>query len=129
MKPTFKLKDLIQQGENAIAQYSQLIGQGMMAVDCSDVESLTEEQLSQLFSGIPDNWDFVELAEVFDTDTFNETIAQQFSELLDDRHGRQPHPQPLSSEERGIKEQKVLDIFKLKDEVIGDYRNYIESFL
>jgi superfamily II DNA/RNA helicase/very-short-patch-repair endonuclease len=129
MKPTIKLKDLIQQDINAIAQYSQLIGQGMMAVDCSEVESLTEEQLSQLFSGIPDTWDFVELAEVFDTDTFNETIAQQFSELLDRRHGRQPHPQPLSSEERGVKEQKALDIFKLRDEVIGDYRNYIESFL
>ncbi|MGK7898542.1 MAG: DEAD/DEAH box helicase, partial [Xenococcus sp. (in: cyanobacteria)] len=127
MKPTIKLKDLIQQGENAIAQYSQLIGQGMMAVDCSEVESLTEEQLSQLFSGIPDTWDFVELAEVFDSDTFSETIAQQFSELLDRRHGRidlTPSPSP---QKRG--EQKALDIFKLRDEVIGDYRNYIESFL
>ena len=26
-------------------------------------------------------------------------------------------------------EQKALDIFKLRDEVISDYRNYIESFL
>ena len=175
MKPTLKLKDLIQQDESAIAQYSQLIGQGIMAVDCSEVESLTEKQITQLFSCIPDSWDFVELAEVFDTDTFSETIAQQFSELLNRRHGRQPHPQPLclgqrslaeglfleetsriykprpyaalkdipirgqaaphnagsdrSSEEREVKEQKALDIFKLRDEVIGDYRNYIESFL
>ncbi|MDJ0746598.1 MAG: DEAD/DEAH box helicase [Xenococcaceae cyanobacterium MO_167.B27] len=127
MKPTIKLKDLIQQDINAIAQYSQLIGQGMMAVDCSDVESLTEEQLSQLFSGIPHNWDFVELAEVFDTDTFSKTIAQQFSELLDHRHRRIDLTPSGSPQKRG--EQKALDIFKLRDEVIGDYRNYIESFL
>ena len=146
MKPIFKLKDLIQQGSSAIAATSTLIGQGMVAIDCSEVESLTEEQLTQLFSGIPDNWDFIELAEVFDTNTFSDTLAQQFSEWCDRRHGRQPHPQPLrlgqlpdasyadagsdrSSQERGVREQKALDIFKLRDEVIGDYRNYIESFL
>lgn len=129
IKPTIKLKDLIQQENSAIAQYSQLIGQGMMAVDCSEVEFLTAEQITQLFSGIPDSWDFVELAEVFDTDSFSQTIAEQFSGLLNRRHGRQPHPQPLSSEERVVKKQKALDIFKLRDQVIGDYRNYIESFL
>ena len=136
MKPTFKLKDLIQQGESAITQCqpegliaatSTLIGQGMVAIDCSEVESLTEEQLTQLFSGIPDNWDFIELAEVFDIDTFSDTLAQQFSEYCDRKHGRidlTPSPSP---DRRG--EQKALDIFKLRDEVIGDYRNYIESFL
>lgn len=60
----------------------------IVAIDCSDVESLTEEQLSQLFSSIPDSWDFVELAEVFNTDTFSNTLAQQFSEYCDRRHGR-----------------------------------------
>jgi hypothetical protein len=102
MKPTFKLKDLIQQGESAIAATSTLIGEGMVDLDCSEVESLSEEQLSQLFSGIPESWDFVELAEVFHTDTLSDTLAQQFSELLDRRHGRQPHPQPFSCEERGV---------------------------
>ncbi|WP_036484400.1 DEAD/DEAH box helicase [Myxosarcina sp. GI1] len=127
MKPTFKLKDLIQQGEAAIAATSTLIGQGMVAIDCSDVEFLTEEQFSQLFSGIPDSWDFVELAEVFNTNTLSNTLAQQFSEYCDRRHGRlsvSPDPSPDTNEEN-----KALDIFKLRDEVIGDYRNYIESFL
>ena len=127
MKPTFKLKDLIQQGESAIAATSTLIGQGMVAVDCSEVESLTEEQITQLFSCIPDTWDFVELAEVFDTDTFSETIAEQFSELLNHRHGRvESNPSTISEQKEA---NKALDIFKLRDEVIGDYRNYIESFL
>ena len=127
MKPTFKLKDLIQQGESAIAATSTLIGQGMVAMDCSDVEFLTEEQLTQLFSGIPDNWDFVELAEVFEANTFSDTLAQQFSEYCDRRQGRialTPSPSPVKKEE-----QKALDIFKLRDEVISDYRTYIESFL
>ena len=127
MKPTLKLKDLIQQGESAIAATSTLIGQGMVAVDCSEVESLTEEQITQLFSSIPDTWDFVELAEVFDTDTFSQTIAEQFSELLNRRHGRvESNPSPISEQKEA---NKALDIFKLRDEVIGDYRNYIESFL
>ncbi|RMF26728.1 MAG: DEAD/DEAH box helicase, partial [Cyanobacteria bacterium J083] len=127
MKPTFKLKDLIQQGESAIAATSTLIGQGMVAVDCSGVESLTEEQITQLFSGIPDSWDFVELAEVFDTNTFSDTLAQQFNEYCDRRHGRNDLTPSPSPEKR--REQKALDIFKLRDEVIGDYRTYIESFL
>ena len=127
MKPTLKLKDLIQQGESAIAATSTLIGQGMMTLDCSEVESLTEEELSQLFSGIPDSWDFVELAEVCDTDTFSKTIAEQFSELLNRRHGRIEPSTNSNSEQKA--ENKALDIFKLRDEVIGDYRNYIESFL
>lgn len=127
MKPIFKLKDLIQQGESAIAATSTLIGQGMVAVDCSEVELLTEEQITQLFSGIPDSWDFVELSEVFDTDTFSQTIAEQFSELLNSRHGRvESNPSPISEQKEA---NKALDIFKLRDEVIGDYRNYIKSFL
>ena len=103
MKPILKLKDLIQQGETAIAATSTLIGQGMVAIDCSDVESLTEEQFSQLFSGIPDSWDFVELAEVFDANTFSDTLAQQFSEYCDQRHGKAdltPSPSPMREYER-----------------------------
>ncbi|MDJ0534658.1 MAG: DEAD/DEAH box helicase [Xenococcaceae cyanobacterium MO_207.B15] len=127
MKPTFKLKDLIQQGESAITATSTLIAQGMVAIDCSEVESLTEEQLTQLFSGIPDNWDFIELAEVFDIDTFDDTLAQQFSEYCDRRHGRLDLTPQVSADQK--KANQALDIFKLRDEVIGDYRNYIESFL
>ncbi len=127
MKPTLKLKDLIQQGETTISATSTLIGQEMVAVDCSEVESLTEEELTQLFSAIPDSWDFLELAEVFDLDTFSKTIAQQFSALLDLRHGRLAQtPQPTAEPKE---KNQALDIFKLRDEVIGDYRNYIESFL
>ncbi len=129
MKPTFKLKDLIQQGESAIAATSTLIGQGMVALDCSNVESLTEEQLTQLFSGIPDNWDFVEIEEkeAFHIDTFSDTLAKQLSELLERRHGRLNLTPEPSAEPK--EKNKALDIFKLRDEVIGDYRNYIESFL
>lgn len=129
MKPTFKLKDLIQQGESAIAATSTLIGQGMVALDCSNVESLTEEQLTQLFSGIPDNWDFVEIKEkeAFHIDTFSDTLATQLSELLDRRHGRlNLTPEPSTEPKEA---NKALDIFKLRDEVIGDYHTYIESFL
>lgn len=53
MKPVFNLQDLLQQGESAIAAASTLLGQGMVTLDCTGVESLTLEQLTGLFSGLP----------------------------------------------------------------------------
>jgi len=53
MKPIFQLQNLLQQGESAIAAASVLLGQGMVNLDCTGAESLTPEQLTHLFSGIP----------------------------------------------------------------------------
>ena len=85
MKPTFKLQDLLQQSESAIAATSILLGQGMVFLDCTGVESLSAEQLTHLFSGIPQTWDFAELGEVFDCATLTSTVATQLSHWIDAR--------------------------------------------
>lgn len=124
MKPPLKLQDLLQQGESAIAATSTLLGHGMVSLDCTGVESLTAVQLTQLFASIPETWDFTELGEVFDPSTLTDAFAQQLLEWTNKRLGRTveplipPSPSP-----------QTLDIFNLRDEVIGDYRRYIESFL
>lgn len=124
MKPTLKLQDLLQQGESAIAATSTLLGHGMVSLDCTGVESLTAVQLTQLFASIPETWDFTELGEIFDPSTLTDAFAQQLLQWTNKRLGRPveplipPSPSP-----------QTLDIFNLRDEVIDDYRRYIESFL
>ena len=108
----FKLKELIQQGESAISATSTLIGQGMIReIDCIGVEILTEEQLCQLFSGIPNNWDFVELAEVFDSNTLSDDLAWQLSKYCERLHGRTTPPSDTALDFQGEPaENKALDI-------------------
>ena len=50
MKPPLKLQDLLQQGESAIAATSTLLSHGMVSLDCTEVESLTAVELTQLFA-------------------------------------------------------------------------------
>jgi len=126
MKLTIKLQDLLQQNEQAIAATSTLLGQGIAVLDCTGVESITPEQLIRLFSGIPESWDFQELEEVFDPSTLTATFTAQLSQWIDQRLGRETvEPEPVAS----TPSPQSLDIFNLRDEVIGDYRRYIESFL
>ena len=133
MKPIFQLQILLQQDENAIAATSVLLGQGMVALDCTGVESLTPEQLTYLFSGIPQTWDFAELGEVFDCATLTPTFANKLSQWIDGRLGRETRieSQALESTTNDSVPASLdnLDIFNLRDEVVGDYRRYIESFL
>jgi hypothetical protein len=132
MKPTFKLQDLLQQGESAIAATSTLLGQDMLTLDCTGVESLFPVQLTQLFSGIPGNWDFTELGEVFHPSTLTDTFAQQLLQWTSKRLGRSVEPELVpttANYQSPTSSLQSLDIFNLQDEVINDYRRYIESFL
>ncbi len=133
MKPIFQLQNLLQQGESAIAATSVLLGQGMVALDCTGVESLTPEQLTHLFSGIPQTWDFAELGEAFDSATLSSSFAHQLSQWIDERLGRETRIESQALESTTDDSVRTspdnLDIFNLRDEVIGDYRRYIESFL
>ena len=66
------LKDLLVNGQQAIAATSTLIGMGMFpqTLDATGVDTLTDEQIEALFSAIPQDWDFTELAQkVFDEPT------------------------------------------------------------
>ena len=100
MKIPVKLHDLLQQNEVAIAATSTLIGQGLAIIDSTGVESITSEQLTLLFTGIPANWDFPELGEIFNASTLTETVANQLSQWIDHRLGREvelnPTPEPIT---------------------------------
>jgi len=126
MKIQLQLQELLQENEQAIAAYSTLMGQGKLQIDCTGVEAIALEQLALLLSGIPAEWDFVELAQVFDPETMTEDFATQFNQAIDQRLGRTstPSPQRSTTQTPGI-----LDIFNLRNEVVSDYRRYIESFL
>ncbi|MBD2014350.1 DEAD/DEAH box helicase [Microcoleus sp. FACHB-53] len=136
MKPTFKLKDLVQQGEAAIAAISPVLGQGLAHIDCSEVETLTPEQFTALFSGIPETWDFVELAEkeVFLVETLTESFAEQLSQWVNQHQGRQPTsppappapPAPPVPPAPPARSSPVpLHPIKALDRLIGEYKHYL----
>ncbi len=127
MKLPVKLHDLLQQSESSIASISTLMAQKNVLINGAGVERIPPEQLTLLLSGIPPEWDFVELAEVFDADTLTEAFAAQLSEEIDRRHGRSPAPTlpPPQAAEPPAR----LDIFNLRDDVVQDYQRYIQSFL
>lgn len=131
MKLPIKLQDLLQQSEATIGATSTLVGQKTAILDCTGVDSVTPEQLTLLFSSVPDNWDFAELGEVFDPSTLTDTFATQLSQWIDQRLGRESvNVEPSTPNSLlPISSPQSLDIFNLRDEVIDDYRRYIESFL
>lgn len=128
MKVPIQLKELLQQSEDRIRPFAILIAQGNAWLDCTGVEALPPEQLDLLFSAIPSVWDSTELAEVIDTDTLTESFAAQLAQWMDQRQGRAP-VEPVVKPQPAVKPQPTLDIFNLRDAVIGDYRDYIASFL
>ena len=140
MKPRFYLKDLIKQGEAAIAAASGVLAQRIVILDCSEVELLTSEQINALFSAIPESWDFVDFASaiddedgVFDLGTFTDSFADQLLQHLNQKHGRtQFEPEPPSSiveievpatAESGV----VLHPIRVLERVTQEYSDYLKS--
>ena len=107
----------------------------MVIIDATGIDSLDASKLEQILGKIPKTWDFNRLKTLFNSDTLSENLEQQLIEwcsprsasLQDRRQEKQTQPKLILRDK--IEEKKALDIFKLRDEVIGDYRNYIESFL
>ena len=128
MKVPIRLQELLQQSAETMRPFLMLIGQGNVLLDCTGVEELELEQLDLLFSTIPEEWDFVELGEVIDTGTLTETFAAQLEQWVN-RHQGRTFPPPDSHLPTPDSPSTSLDIFNLRDEVVGDYREYIESFL
>ncbi|QJB47241.1 DEAD/DEAH box helicase [Dolichospermum flos-aquae] len=127
MKIPVKLQELIPQPETAILSISSLMGQKLALVDCTNVAELTPEQLNLIFTHIPPTWDYQELTEIFNPNTLTETFAIQLCEYIDHRLGRTPKSSVITNYQSSIPDS--LDIFNFRNEIIGDYRRYIESFL
>ena len=119
MKLSINLQDLLQQNEAAIAAMSTFIAQGMAEVDCNAIDQLTPNQLDLLFSSIPTTWTQHNLNTAFLSTS--ESLNTQFLHQLGVTPPALP-PVKSNTPDR-------LDIFQLRDEVIQDYRTYIESFL
>ena len=127
MKIPVKLQELIPQPEAAILLISSLMGQKLALVDCTNIAELTPEQLNLIFTHIPPTWDYQELTEIFNPDTLTQTFTNQLIAYIDHRLGRTPTPSLITNYELRI--TNYLDIFNFRNEIIGDYRRYIESFL
>ncbi|WP_375477021.1 DEAD/DEAH box helicase [uncultured Nostoc sp.] len=129
MKITIKLQELLQQPENAILPISNLLSQKLAFLDCTGVIAITPEQLTLLFTSIPQNWDIQEIAEIFDFSTITQSFNHQLQEWIDQRLGGINPQIPVNSSLSSLTNSQFLDIFNFRNEVIGDYRRYIESFL
>ncbi|WP_417040379.1 DEAD/DEAH box helicase [Cylindrospermopsis raciborskii] len=127
MKIPVKLQELIQQPEAAILSISTLMGQKLALVDCTNIAELTPEQLDLIFTHIPQEWDDKDITEIFNSDTCTQTFTNQLLAYIDQRLGRTPQPSTITNYELRI--TNYLDIFNFRNQIIGDYRRYIESFL
>jgi hypothetical protein len=127
MKLPVNLQELLAQNPEAIAATSTLIAQAMVILDATGVDNLTSEQLEQVLGNISETWNFNKLRTIFNANTVSKSLEQQLTEWCDRRQGKQPQAKLILKDQ--AEEKKALDIFKLRDEVIEDYRTYIESFL
>lgn len=128
MKLPVKLQELLHQSEAAIISISTLLAQSNVNLDCTEVELLTTDSLDQLFSALPAHWELTDLDPNLEQSTVSPTLNHQFQDWFDQRHGRSISK--LETQNPDIpSESTILDVFNLRDEVIQDYRTYIESFL
>ncbi|MFM7370747.1 MAG: DEAD/DEAH box helicase, partial [Sphaerospermopsis kisseleviana] len=84
-------------------------------------------QLDLIFTHIPQEWDDKEITEIFNPDTCTQTFTNQLLAYIDQRLGRTPKSSVITNYELQI--TNYLDIFNFRNQIIGDYRRYIESFL
>ncbi|TVQ45023.1 MAG: DEAD/DEAH box helicase [Gloeocapsa sp. DLM2.Bin57] len=126
MKIPVKLQELLQQEQTTLTPFIMLIGQGNVMLDCSGVESITAEQLELIFGQITGDWDFTKLTEIINLDTLSETLTNQLKQKFNPPSESEITPQTSLEKTDKI---ESLDIFNLRNEIIEDYRSYIESFL
>jgi superfamily II DNA/RNA helicase len=140
----FKLADLLLNLE-LLRSTSTFIAQKMGKLDCSGVENLTDEQLEALFSAIPKTWDRDEFGQVLVAETVRDSLRDcwgGFWEMPQGETVKEETPEGVTTN-LGVRDSggeysiqpvaksvpESLDILQLRDRVIGEYRQYIESFL
>ncbi|QDZ41568.1 hypothetical protein FRE64_16445 (plasmid) [Euhalothece natronophila Z-M001] len=84
-----RLQYLLEKGNKTLIRYIGLIIDEINPpLDCTGVDSLSEDQLEALFSEIPEDWDFTELENVFDSETITESFREQLITYINKRNGR-----------------------------------------
>ncbi len=130
---------------DALHSVSNLLGQGLGQLDCTGIDTLNREQLDALFASIPEEWDIAQLATVIDEDTLSESLSECLlayctGQLIADPNPdpsptleSDPNPDPSPTLESDPNPDPspipAFDVFALRDRLITDYRQYLESFL
>ncbi len=127
MKIPFKLLDLLSENNKAIAAASTFLGQGSAILDCTGVGSVTLEQLNLLLKEIPSTWDWQKLEEVLERATLTDSFTNQLKQWLEQRLRINTISNISPSTLQSL--SASLDIFQLRQEIIDNYRLYIDSFL
>ena len=135
MRFPIPLSSLIQSDETALQNMMQLIIQGNAYIDSTGVKQLSETELEKILSQFPTNWELEQFIEAFDGDNLSEDLGGQIlawleRDIQDNTQGEIEKQQEQSySLPNSPTPSYNLDIFNLRDEIIGDYRSYITSFL
>lgn len=122
-KPILKLKDLISQGEAALATFSPTLGQKMFQLDCSEIDSLTPTQISALFTAIPEIWDFNDIADIFILETLSQNLCQQIETIYPLKNEFQKDL--IENTETALEINNNIHPIKILDKVISEYRDYL----
>ncbi|MBD2138381.1 DEAD/DEAH box helicase [Anabaena sp. FACHB-1237] len=126
MATQVNLHELLLETDEDILYFSSRIARKKALIDCSDVDNIPSDKLNLIFTHIPADWDIQQLQEVLNFNTITESLYQQLSNYIDHRLGKTT-PSPITN--YPSPNTNYLDIFQFRDEVVGDYRHYIESFL
>ena len=139
MKARFRLKELVEQGLDAIAATSPVLGRGLAELDCSEVDSLTPDELQALFFGIPPEMSSLDkLGQVIDSATVSDSLGIQFLERLGEAPVSLPGlPTPSSVADEDEENQsfvleaevsaRPLHPIKVLEQVTQEYRNYLRT--
>lgn len=124
------LSQILANGKDAIAVFSTTISTGLLKLDATGVSNLTSEEIEVLFSAIPIDF---ELEKIFQEDTVNNSLRKQIKDYINQRQGKRIKSVKEPSSTYNVNDESpepiATDIFSLREEVIKDYRGYIEGFL
>ncbi|MEA5540355.1 DEAD/DEAH box helicase [Limnoraphis robusta Tam1] len=137
-----QLQEILDKGEDAIVAASTFLAQKMATLDCADVDKISTETLNLLFAKIPQNWQFVEFAEIINIDTLSAQFSQQLVQFVQQRveqnsvspNTQHPtsetqHPKPNTRHPTPETQHPTPDTplhpIKILDHVIAEYRDYL----
>ncbi|MEB3189397.1 MAG: DEAD/DEAH box helicase, partial [Snowella sp.] len=133
MKIPFPLTNLLQASDAELPSMIQLISLGTAFIDCTNYEAIADEDLERLLALLPETWGIEEIAEAFSGNALNEVLGEQIANKLGNGEKSTPHSrtdtEPASPTVSKPTPSYGLDVFKLRNEIINDYRSYITSFL
>ncbi len=132
MKIPFPLTNLLQASDAELPSMIQLISLGTAFIDCTNHEAIADEDLERLLALLPEAWGIEEIAEAFGGDALNEKLGEQIANKLGNievKNSVLSTPNSKLNTASKPTPSYGLDVFKLRNEIINDYRSYITSFL